>query len=103
MLVFSERRMCTDCSIDFLDFLNALNDYKDIGNIYRQIELSNRMYSLEDSVSTGVDILMDFVVTPFQIEGLSDANKDLINEWSTSILNESETLYRPFVMRQLFE
>src|SRR3990172_10145677 len=49
------------------DFLLDIKDYKFGGDIYKEIELSNLMYRYEDTVSTGLDILIDFTISPMAI------------------------------------
>lgn len=77
------------------DFLSDLKDFKELSNIYKQIEISNKMFLLEDIVSTIVDIFIDLTITPFQIEGISEQAKPIFNVWRNNV-NKDPEKYMPF-------
>ena len=72
------------------DFLLDIKDYKFGGDIYKEIELSNLMYRYEDTVSTGLDILIDFTISPMAIENVEDEDlKEILNFWKDHINHKS--------------
>lgn len=76
-----------------LKFLQDLNNYtdRDMGNIHNQIDVCNKMFMFEDVVSTGVDILIDFATTPFEIIGKNQNQKvRKIVDWFVDNVNRSD-------------
>lgn len=71
-----------------IGFLQDMVDYKDwsMASVYNQIDISNKMFMFEDVISTGVDILIDFTVTPFEVLGMGDNNK--VKEMVTKFLSD---------------
>lgn len=85
-----------------LEFLDDLKDFKNINSIYKQIEVCNKMFLLESTVSTALDILIDFTINPFQVEGFPEKLQPIINEWVDNV-NMEEDRYEPFGLNRLAE
>jgi len=74
-----------------LKFLQDLTNYTDqnMSNIHNQIDICNKMFMFEDVVSTGVDILIDFATTPFEIIGKTQNEKvNKIVDWFIDNVNK---------------
>ena len=69
--------------------LQDIKAYQEIqGDIKKQIELSNKLYKFEGTISTAIDILVDFAITPIRVEPTGDKELDLILEHFNNSINE---------------
>ena len=69
--------------------LNDIKAYQEVsGDIKKQIELSNKLYKFEGTISTAIDILVDFAITPITLEPTGDKDLDKILEHFNNNINQ---------------
>lgn len=73
-------------------YLDGLRKYKDIYNdIYKQMEVANKLYRYNSVVGNAVDVLIDFAVTNVYVQPTGDKNLDKILEEFFRFVNSVNT------------
>jgi hypothetical protein len=75
------------------EYLNSIKDYSENStDIRKQIELSNKLYKFEGTVSTGVDIIVDFIFSGFSIEVEDEAEKEVYSFFMENVNRNLKTI-----------
>ncbi len=73
-----------------IKFLQDLKNYSENSDdVKTQIDISNKLFRFEDVVSTGLEILIDFSTSEFEIIGLDNTIKTLVDYFQKNINKES--------------
>ncbi len=89
-----------------LDYLKDLKEFStQTDDIKKQIELSNKLYKIDGTVSTALDVLIDFTISEYAFK-TEEKYEDLFTFYGKSINKEvktSDTGLRPLLQELAFE
>lgn len=85
-----------------VEFIDELTDYKGNFSIGKQIKVSNKIFRYEDIVSTTIEILIDFTINRFFVEGIPEESEKVIKYWMDS-LNKKDGEFSITGLRNLAE
>jgi hypothetical protein len=74
-------------------YLNQIKDYSETtADVQKQIELSNKLYKFEGTVSTGVDIIVDFIFSGFSVEVEDEEEKKIYASFMENVNRKLKTI-----------
>ncbi|MHA2054942.1 MAG: hypothetical protein ACW99F_15250, partial [Candidatus Hodarchaeales archaeon] len=74
-------------------YLNTIKDYSEItSDIQKQIELSNKLYKFEGTISTGVDIIVDFIFSGFNVDAEDEKEKEVYKYFMDNVNRNLKTV-----------